>query len=76
MCIYDALLKTNYMSEKKLDKGKTAKKLHGLQKRLTRMEENEGHALDKLGKRKGMLKKLKDKISGTFKRKNYYDDID
>ena len=64
------------MSEKKLDKGKTAKKLHGLQKRLTRMEENEGHSIEKLGKRRGMLKRLKDKITGNFKRKNYYDDID
>jgi uncharacterized protein YaaN involved in tellurite resistance len=62
------------MSEKKTDKGKAAKKLHGLQKRMTRMEENEGHALEKLGKRKGMLKKLKDKLMGTFKRKDYYSD--
>jgi hypothetical protein len=64
------------MSEKKTDKGKAAKKLHGLQKRLTRMEENEGHALDKLGKRKGMLRKLKDRVMGTFKRKKDYNDND
>jgi hypothetical protein len=64
------------MSEKKLDKGKAAKKLHGLQKRITRMEENEGHALEKIGKRKGMLKKLKDRVMGTFKRKKDYNDND
>lgn len=64
------------MSENKIDKGRAAKKLHGLQKRMTRMEENEGHSIEKLGKRRGMLKRLKDKITGNFKRKNYYDDID
>ncbi len=40
------------------------------------MEENEGHALDKLGKRKGMLRKLKDRVMGTFKRKKDYNDND
>ena len=33
-----------HMSKNKIDKGKVAKKLHGLQKRMTRMNENEGHA--------------------------------
>jgi len=31
------------MSEKKTDKGKIAKKLHHLQKSITRSEENPGH---------------------------------
>jgi hypothetical protein len=34
-------LKINTMSEKKIDKGKVAKKLHKLQKKLNRVEENE-----------------------------------
>lgn len=50
------------MSEKKVDLGKWFKKLHQLQKRLFRMEQNEGHSSEKVGKRKGMLKRLKDKI--------------
>jgi hypothetical protein len=59
-----------YMSEKKIDKAKAAKKLHGLQKRMTRMEENEGHSVEKEGKRKGMLKRFKEKLFGTFKPKS------
>ncbi len=50
------------MSEKKVDLGKWFKKLHQLQKRLFRMEQNEGHSSEKVGKRKGMLKRLKDKV--------------
>ena len=50
------------MSEKKVDLGKWFKKLHQLQKRLFRMEQNEGHSSEKRGKRKGMLKRLKDKV--------------
>lgn len=50
------------MSEKKVDLGKWFKKLHQLQKRLFRMEKNEGHSSDKIGKRKGMLKRLKDRV--------------
>jgi hypothetical protein len=34
-------LKSNTMSEKKIDKGKVAKKLHQLQKKLNRVDENE-----------------------------------
>ena len=50
------------MSEKKVDLGKWFKKLHQLQKRLFRMKQNEGHSSEKVGKRKGILKRLKDKI--------------
>jgi predicted transcriptional regulator len=56
------------MSKNKLDKGKLVNKLHQLQKRLFRMETNEGHSADKLGKRKGMLKKLVDAIRGKGKK--------
>lgn len=59
-----------HMSANKIDKGKVAKKLHGLQKRMTRMEENEGHASEKVGKRKGMLRKLMDALYGKGKPKN------
>lgn len=57
------------MSENKIDKGKVAKKLHGLQKRMTRMNENEGHAIEKVGKRKGFLRKLMDMLYGKGKPK-------
>lgn len=55
------------MSKNKVDKGKVAKKLHQLQKRMTRMETNTGHSLDKLGKRKGILRKLLDILKGKGK---------
>lgn len=58
-----------HMSANKIDKGKVAKKLHGLQKRMTRMEENEGHASEKVGKRKGMLRRLTDMLYGKGKPK-------
>jgi hypothetical protein len=57
------------MSKNKEDKGKLANKLHQLQKRLFRMEANEGHSADKAGKRKGMLKRLMDALRGKGKRK-------
>jgi hypothetical protein len=56
------------MSNNKQDKGKLANKLHQLQKRLFRMESNEGHSADKVGKRKGILKRLMDKLKGKGKR--------
>ena len=56
------------MSNNKQDKGKLANKLHQLQKRLFRMESNEGHSVDKVGKRKGILKRLMDKLKGKGKR--------
>ena len=49
------------MSNNKQDKGRLANKLHQLQKRLFRMESNEGHSANKVGKRKGMLKRLMEK---------------
>ena len=58
-----------HMSKNKVDKGKVAKKLHGLQKRMTRSKENEGHASDKAGKRKGFLRKLLDLLYGKGKPK-------
>lgn len=58
-----------HMSENKIDKGKVAKKLHGLQKRMTRMEENVGHASEKAGKRRGMLRRLMDALYGKGKPK-------
>jgi hypothetical protein len=64
------------MSKNRVDKGKFANKLHQLQKRLFRMEQNEGHSVDKLGKRKGMLKKLVDKIRGTYKSKTNLNNTD
>lgn len=59
-----------HMSANKIDKGKVAKKLHSLQKKMTRMEENEGHASEKVGKRKGMLRRLMDMLYGKGKPKN------
>jgi hypothetical protein len=59
-----------HMSANKIDKGKVAKKLHSLQKRMTRMEENVGHASEKAGKRRGMLRRLMDMLYGKGKPKN------
>ncbi len=65
------------MSNNKQDKGKLANKLHQLQKRLFRMESNEGHSADKVGKRKGMLKRLMDGLKGRGnKQTTLLDDID
>jgi hypothetical protein len=58
-----------HMSTNKIDKGKVAKKLHNLQKKMTRMEENEGHSTEKVGKRKGMLRRLMDALHGKGKPK-------
>lgn len=58
-----------HMSKNKIDKGKVAKKLHNLQKKINRMEENEGHSSEKLGKRKGFLRKLIDMLYGKGKPK-------
>ncbi len=65
------------MSNNKKDKGKLANKLHQLQKRLFRMESNEGHSTEKVGKRKGMLKRLMDSLKGRGKKQTtLLDDID
>ena len=50
------------MSEKKTDKGKWFHKLHQLQKRLTRMNDENNHSEEKKEFRKGFLKKIQDKI--------------
>lgn len=52
----------------KINKTKWYHKLHQLQKRLTRSEENHGHSVEKTGKRKAQLRRLLDKISGINKR--------
>ena len=64
------------MSKSKDDKGKWANKLHQLQKRLFRMELNDGHSADKVGKRKGILKRLMDKLKGKGKPTSILDGID
>jgi hypothetical protein len=46
----------------KIDNTKWYHKLHQLQKRLTRMDVNEGHSKEKEGKRKGQLRRLLDKV--------------
>jgi hypothetical protein len=53
------------MSQKKSDKGKLFKKLHQLQKRMTRMNINEGHSHDKFRIRKSRIKDLLDAIKGS-----------
>ena len=58
-----------HMSTNKIDKGKVAKKLHNLQKKINRMEDNEGHSTEKVGKRKGFLRKLIDMLYGKGKPK-------
>jgi hypothetical protein len=41
------------------------------------MESNEGHSANKVGKRKGILKRLMDRLSGKGKKKTtLLDDID
>jgi hypothetical protein len=64
------------MSKNRVDKGKFVNKLHQLQKRLFRMEQNEGHSVEKFGKRKGTLKRLIDKVRGAYKPKSVLRDID
>jgi len=54
--------KINHKIMGKIDNSKWYHKLHQLQKRLSRMEENEGHASEKKEKRKGQLRRLIDKV--------------
>jgi len=56
--------KINKMSEKKDDKTKLFHKLHQLQKRLHRMDENPGHSNYKKKVRNKILKKLQERIKG------------
>lgn len=57
------------MSKKVLDKGKLFHKVHQLQKRLTRSEQNDGHGDKKIPFRKSLIKKLQEKIYGKNKPK-------
>ncbi len=57
------------MSEKKIDKGKVAKKLHQLQKKLNRTEENESWLSRKL--KEVREHKLIQKLRGKTKIKEY-----
>jgi len=52
------------MSNKKLDKGKLFHKLHQLQKRLTRMNVNEGHSQEKYAIRKSLIRTLLEATRG------------
>lgn len=53
------------MSQKKSDKGKLFKKLHQLQKRMTRMQVNDGHSEDKLKIRQSRINDLLAAIKGS-----------
>ena len=57
------------MSEKKIDKGKVAKKLHQLQKKLNRVEENESWLSRKIKQIREF--KLIQKLRGKTKIKGY-----
>ncbi len=52
------------MSNKKQDKGKLFHKLHQLQKRLTRMNVNEGHSQEKFAIRKSRIRTLLEATRG------------
>jgi len=53
------------MSQKKSDKGKLFKKLHQLQKRMTRMNENDGHSEGKYKIRQSRISNLLEAIKGS-----------
>lgn len=55
------------MSTKKNDKGKWFHKLHQLQKRMTRMNLNDGHAQEKLAIRLSRIRTLLIKAKGRGK---------
>jgi len=58
------------MSSKKDDKSKIYHKLHQLQKRLHRMENNPGHSEGKKKRRMKILKTLQDRIKGKGRKDN------
>jgi hypothetical protein len=58
------------MSKKLLDKNKLRKKLHKLQKQLTRSKNNPGHSEEKDTIRMVRINKLKEKIKGNNKPNN------
>lgn len=53
------------MSQKKSDKGKLFKKLHQLQKRMTRMHVNDGHSENKYKIRQSRINYLLEAIRGS-----------
>jgi hypothetical protein len=67
--VKDKQLKTITMSEKKIDKGKVAKKLHQLQKKLNRVEENDSWLSRKIKQIREF--KLIEKLRGKTKIKQY-----
>jgi len=58
------------MSSKKDDKSKIYHKIHQLQKRLHRMEDNPGHSEGKKKRRMKILKTLQDRIKGKGRKDN------
>jgi len=52
------------MSKKRNDKNKWLHKLHQLQKRLFRSEHREHDVAEKEGKRRGQMKRIKDRLYG------------
>ena len=61
------LKKPKTMSQKKQDKGKLFHKLHQLQKRMTRMEENSGHSSEKMKIRQSRINNLLEAVKGRGK---------
>ncbi len=57
------------MSNKKSDKGKLYHKLHQLQKRVTRMKDNDGHSAEKFTLRMSRIKTLIEGIRGRGRMK-------
>ncbi len=57
------------MRNKKSDKGKLYHKLHQLQKRVTRMNLNEGHSAEKFSVRMSRIRTLIEGIRGKGKMK-------
>ncbi|MDB2588587.1 hypothetical protein N9Y33_01805 [Bacteroidia bacterium] len=57
------------MSKKKEDIGKLYHKLHQLQKRITRMEENAGHSDEKQQIRQTRINELLTAIKGSGRKK-------
>ncbi len=55
------------MSNKKLDKGKLYHKLHQLQKRVTRMNNNDGHSDEKFTMRMSRIRTLIEGVRGKGK---------
>lgn len=54
------------MSEKRNDKSKWLHKLHQLQKRIFRSNNTEHDTQERDGKRRGQLKRIKDRLYGKY----------